>query len=81
MKSLLLLLLSAWYSKQTTTQYVDDLEIQLRYNRDQYLGGAHTAVRRWAALDAFDSAFAWRQGSRACGSKMLGRAGNACLSD
>jgi hypothetical protein len=81
MKSVLLLLLSAWYAKQTTTQMVNDLEIQLRLNRDQYLGGPHTAARRQAALDAFDASWNWLHSDQACGSHMLGQAGLTCLSD
>jgi hypothetical protein len=81
MRSVLLLLLSAWYAKQTTTQFVDDLEVQLRSNRDQYIGGPHTAARKQAALDYFDSGWAWLHSSQACGSKMLGSAGLACLQD
>jgi hypothetical protein len=81
MRSVLLLLLSSWYSAQTTTQFVDDLEPQLRTNRDQYLSGPHTAVRQRTALDYFDAQWAWLHSSQACGSKMLGKAGKACLED
>src|ERR1041384_6852564 len=59
MKSVLLLLLSSWYSAQTATQFVDDLEPMLRANRDQYLAGPHTPVRQQAALAYFDDKWAW----------------------
>ena len=81
MRSVLLLLLSSWYSAQTTTQFVDDLEPSLRANRDQYLAGPHTLARQQLALTYFDSQWAWLHSSQACGSKMLGRAGRACLED
>jgi hypothetical protein len=81
MRSVLLLLLSAWYAKQTTTQFVDDLETQLRLNRDQYIGGPHTPTRQKAALDYFDKSWNWLHSSQACGSKMLGSAGIGCLQD
>jgi len=81
MRSVLLLLLSAWYSKQTATQFVDDLEYQLRVNRDQYIAGAHTLARQRAALDFFDASWAWLHSSQACGNKTLGVAGRACLED
>jgi hypothetical protein len=81
MRSVLLLFLSSWFSSLTTTQFVDDLEPLLRINRDQYLGGPHTADRQRAALAYFDQQWAWLHSSQACGSKMLGAAGTCCLED
>ena|SRR5579872_204945 len=81
MKTVLVLLLSAWYSNLTTTQYVDDLERQLGANRDTYLAGPATLDRQKAALLFFDQQWAWLQSSDACGSKLLGRAGQACIAD
>jgi hypothetical protein len=81
MRSVLLLLLSSWYSAQTATQFVDDLEPLLRASRDRYIGGPHTAKLQQAALAYFDAQWAWLHSSQACGSKMLGRAGKACLAD
>jgi hypothetical protein len=81
MKSVLLLLLSAWYSNLTSTQFVDDLEPQLKLNRDNYLGGLHTADRQAAALAFFDSHWNELHSTAACGSKTLGQPGIRCLQD
>jgi len=81
MRSVLLLFLSGWFSSLTTSQFVDDLEPLLRANRDQYLGGPHTADRQRAALAYFDQQWAWLHSSQACGSRMLGSAGTRCLGD
>jgi hypothetical protein len=81
MKSLLVLWLSAWFSSVTVSQYVDDLEPLLRANRDVYLGGPHTAVRRDAALRYFDQQWTWLKSSQACGSHLLGTAGQRCIDD
>jgi hypothetical protein len=81
MKSVLLLLLSAWYSKDTVTDFVNIVEPLLAANRDAYLAGAHTTDRQQAALLYFDQHWAWLQSSQACGSRTLGNAGTACLAD
>jgi hypothetical protein len=52
-----MLFLSSWFSAQSATQLADDLEFQLRYNRDQYIGGPHTADRQRAALAYFDQQY------------------------
>src|SRR5215510_6239122 len=81
MRSVLLLFLSGWFSSLTTSQCVDDLEPLLRANRDQYLGGPHTADRQRTALAYFDQQWAWLHSSQACGCRMLGAAGTHCLED
>jgi hypothetical protein len=81
MRSVLILFLSSWFASQTATQFVDDLEPQLRLNRDHYIGGPHTAERQRAALAYFDAQWAWLHSSQACGSKMLGQAGVRCLQE
>ena len=81
MRSVLILYLSSLLASQTATQFADDLEVQLRRNRDQYIGGPHTADRQRAALAYFDDQWAWLHSSQACGSKMLGQAGIRCLQD
>lgn len=81
MKSILVLWLAAWYSNMTATQYVDDLERQLAANRDAYLSSTRTPASRQAALLYFDQQWAWLQSSDACGSKLLGRAGQSCIAD
>ena len=81
MKSVLVLLLSAWYSSVTSTQFVDDIEPQLQRNRDNYLGGPHTATTQAAALAFFDSQWTWLHSSAGCGSKTLGQPGIRCLQD
>lgn len=81
MKSILLLWFSAYYGNLTTSQIVDDLERQLGANRDAYLSGPHTAARQQAYLQFFDDKWAWLQSSDACGSRLLGKAGTACLAD
>ena len=81
MKSVLLLFLGAMYANITSTQYVDDVEPLLQLNRDNYLTGPHTSDRQQAALQYFDQQFAWLRSSQACGSKLLGTAGVACIAD
>jgi hypothetical protein len=81
MKSVLLLLLSAWYSNYTVTEFVDGLEPQLAINRDAYLAGPLTSARQVAALQYFDQQWAWLKSSAACGSRLLGTAGQACIAD
>ena len=81
MKSVLLLLLGAWYANYTVTDFVDTLEPQLAANRDTYLSGPHTAARQQAALQYFDQQWAWLKSSQACGSKLLKSAGTACIAD
>ena len=63
MKSVLLVLLSAWYSSVTVTDYVDNLEPVLAANRDAYLSGPHTLQRQQAALQYFDQQWAWLKSS------------------
>jgi hypothetical protein len=58
MKSVLLLLLSALYSKDTVTDFVNSVEPLLAANRDAYLAGAHTTDRQQAALQYFDQQWA-----------------------
>ena len=81
MKSVLLLLLGAWFSNVTTTDFVDGLEPLLAANRDIYLSGPHTVQRQQAALQYFDQEWAWLKSSQACGSRLLGSAGTACIAD
>jgi hypothetical protein len=81
MKSVLLLLLSAWYSKDTVTDFVNTLEPLLAANRDNYLAGPHTPARQQAALQYFDQNWVWLRSSQACGSRTLGSAGTACIAD
>ena len=81
MKSILVLLLSAWFSNITVTEFVDDLEPLLAANRDTYLAGPHTLQRQQAALQYFDQQWTWLKSSAACGSRLLGQAGQACISD
>ena len=80
-KSILLLLLSAWYSKDTVTDFVDNLEPLLAANRDIYLAGPHTTNRQQTALQYFDQQWVWLRSSQACGSRMLGSTGTACIAD
>ncbi len=81
MKSVLLLLLSAWYSNYTVTDIVDTLEPLLDANRDAYLAGPLTRQRQDAALQYFDTQWAWLKSPAACGSRMLGSAGKTCIED
>jgi hypothetical protein len=81
MKSVLLLLLSAWFSNVTVTEYVDALEPTLAANRDSYLAGARTPAQQQAALQYFDRQWAWLKSSNGCGSRLLGSAGTACIAD
>jgi hypothetical protein len=81
MKSVLLLLLGAWFSNVTVTEYVDGVEPLLAANRDAYLSGPLTAARQQAALQYFDQQWMWLKSSQACGSRLLGSAGTACIAD
>ncbi len=81
MKSVLLLLLSAMFSHVAVTEFVDTLEPLLAANRDAYLAGPHTTTRKQAALQYFDQQWAWLKSSQACGSRVLGSAGVACIAD
>ena len=81
LKGVLLLFLSGWFSNLTSTQVVDDLERQLKANRDIYLGGPHTADRQAAALAFFDQKWNWLYSTEGCGSKLLGQSGIRCLQD
>ena len=81
MKSVLLLLLEAWFSNITVTEYTDNLEPLLAANRDAYLSGPHTPQRQQAALQYFDQQWLWLRSSQACGSRLLGSAGVACIAD
>ena len=80
-KSVLLLLLSAWYAKDTVTDFVNILEPLLAANRDTYLSGPHTPDRQQAALQFFDQHWTWLKSPEACGSSRLGSAGTACIAD
>ena len=81
MKALLVLWFSAWFSNVTVGQYVDDLEPLLRANRDAYLSGPHTVARRDEAIVYFDQQWAWLKSSQACGNRLLGAAGQRCISE
>jgi hypothetical protein len=81
MKSVLLLLLSAMYSKDTVTDFVNTVEPLLAANRDAYLSGPHTLARQQSALQFFDQQWAWLKSPQACGSHALGNAGQTCLAD
>jgi hypothetical protein len=81
MKSVLLLLLGAWFSNVAATEYADGLEPLLAANRDAYLAGPRTPQSQQAALQYFDQQWVWLQSSQACGSKLLGSAGVACIAD
>jgi hypothetical protein len=81
MKSILILWLSAWFSNVTASQYADDAEQVMRANRDTYLSGPHTLQRRDAALVYFDQQWTWLLSSQACGSHLLGGAGQSCIAD
>jgi len=67
--------------KTLTTGLVDDLEPQLRANRDAYLEGPRTVEGQAAALQNFDSAWAWLTSNEACGNPGYGKPGQACISD
>ena len=82
MKSVLLLLLSAMYSKDTVTDFVNTVEPLLAANRDNYLSLENpTRPQQQAALFYFDQQWVWLQSPQACGSRALGAAGVACLAD
>lgn len=81
MKSVLLLLLGAMFANVTATEYVDSIEPLLASNRDFYLAGPRTPDRQQAALRNFDQNWLWLRSSQACGSRLLGSAGSACLTD
>lgn len=81
MKSVLLLLLGAWYANDTATDFVNYLEPLLAANRDTYLSGPHTPDREQAALQFFDQHWAWLKSPQACGSTALRSAGVACIAD
>jgi hypothetical protein len=63
------------------THIVDDLEPQLRANKDSYLAGRRTAADQAAALSVFDITFAWLRSAQACGAPELHDAGARCISD
>lgn len=63
------------------THLVDNLEPQLRANRDAYLAGPRTQANQAAALANFDAAFAWLRSAQACGAAELGNAGRRCIED
>lgn len=81
MKSILLWFFSAWFSSITATNFVDSLEPLLAANRDTYLSGPHTTQRQQAAIQYFDQQWTWLKSSAGCGSKLLGKAGERCISD
>lgn len=81
MKAILVLWFSACYSNITVSQYVDDMEPLLQYNRETYLAGPHTLSRRDTAILYFDQQFAWLKSSAACGNKLLGASGKKCISE
>jgi hypothetical protein len=63
------------------THIVDQLEPQLKANRDAYMAGPRTRSNQAAALANFDNAWAWLTSMQACGSPELGDAGKRCISD
>lgn len=63
------------------TGIVDQLEPQLKANRDEFLAGPKTAANKAAALANFDYAMEWLKSAQACGSPELGDAGKRCISD
>lgn len=65
--------------KVATTHIVDEVEPQLRANRDAYLSGPRTLNDQQAALANFD--YAWSQVMAACGQVSLGNPGRACIAD
>jgi len=69
------------YSNITATQYVDEMEPLLAANRTAYLLGQHTDERKAEALRFFDQHWRQLKSSEACGSKLLGGAGVACVAD
>lgn len=63
------------------TRIVDQLEPQLRANRDTFLSGPRTLANQRAALANFDLAMQWLRSGEACGAAELGDAGRRCISD
>jgi hypothetical protein len=70
-----------WYSNITVTDYVDQLEPQLQANRDGYLSGPHTSDRYAAAIRYFNQQWVWLKSPAACGTRLLGSAGQNCVAD
>jgi hypothetical protein len=81
MKSIMVLWFSMCFANVTVTEYVDQLEPMLQANRDSYLGGPHTSARYTAAIQYFNQQWSWLKSSSACGSKLLGSAGQRCVAD
>jgi hypothetical protein len=81
MKTVLMLWASAWFANVTVTEYADAMEVQLAANRNTYLAGPHTAALQAAALKFYDQQWASLQSPAACGEKLLGAAGVACIAD
>jgi hypothetical protein len=81
MKTVLMLWFAAFFSNVTVTEYADSVETLLAANRDAYLGGPRTPTRQAAALQYYDQQWAYLLSPAACGEKLLGAAGVACISD
>jgi hypothetical protein len=81
MKTILMLWFAAMYSNVTVTEYADTIEVSLAANRDAYLSGAHTSDRQTAALQYYDQQWAYLKSPAACGERLLGAAGVACIAD
>ena len=65
-----------------TTLIVNGLAQQLANLDSAYLSEPNpTCATQRAALDAYDSAWAWLQSPAACGNPSYGSAGNRCISD
>jgi hypothetical protein len=65
-----------------TTLIVNGLAEQLQNLNDAYFAETNpSCADQRAALDAYDSAWAWLQSPAACGGSHFGSAGNACITD
>jgi hypothetical protein len=64
-----------------TTLIVNGLAQQLSNLVNAYMSEPASCASQRAALDAYDSAWAWLQSSAACGNPTYGSAGNRCISD
>lgn len=67
--------------KVASTKIVDELEPLLKNNVEAYLTGPRTRSSQAAALQNFDSAWAYLISAEACGNTALGNPGKACIAD
>lgn len=67
--------------RTAATQIVDELEPQLKANRDAYFSGPRTRASQQVALANFDQAWSLLTSSQGCGQDALGKAGKRCISD